>query len=134
MLEPEKYASPIDVAKAYSMKPELIRDFLYVHSLRRELKDLDVEPFKLPGIEQKTVWVELDKEQKRIFEALYENDELEGSRKLQLLKKALLDPRLLAIGENGNLEDLLSREEIKSLERISPAKYEALDKIIEAIS
>ncbi|MEM4214748.1 MAG: SNF2-related protein [Candidatus Pacearchaeota archaeon] len=132
MLEPEKYNGPIDVAKAYCMKPELIRDFLYVHSLRRELKDLDIEPFKLPGIEQKTVWVELNKEQKRIFEALYENDELEGSQKLQLLKKALLDPRLLSIGKNGSLEDLLSKEEIKNLEKISPAKYEALDRIIAA--
>lgn len=126
------YATAKEVAEEYRHKPNLIGAILRNRMLRREMKDIETLPELRDGAEL----VDLGHEQQRVYDDIFGNNQLEGSRKLQLLKKVLLDPSLL---KDEELEYL--RPDTRSLvsgfrsehgrSKYTPAKYHELDRIIE---
>ena len=113
------YKDASEVAQAYSQTPSLIRAILNTRMLRREMKDV----YKLPDLVDKPYDIQLSPEQDAIYKEILDNCELEGSYKLQQLKRALLDPSLV----NPDIIDDKLKPLLKTTES---AKYLELDKII----
>jgi len=113
------YKDASEVANAYSQTPSLIRAVLNTRMLRREMKDV----YKLPDLVDKPYDIQLSPEQDAIYKEILDNCELEGSYKLQQLKRALLDPSLV----NPDIIDDKLKPLLKTTES---AKYLELDKII----
>ncbi len=113
------YRNAIDVAAAYSKKPSLIRSVLNARMVRREMKDV----YKLPELQDEQHEIRLDCNQDAIYRSILENCELEGTYKLQQLRRALLDPILVD-------PEVVDANPRPLLETAGSAKYAELDKIV----
>jgi superfamily II DNA or RNA helicase len=91
LLEPHVYRTPRDVAARYALRPDLIKVVLGNRMLRRQMKDIK----GLPELSDSYHWIEFGPEQKRLYESIYRNNYLEGSKKLEQLRLALLEPPLV---------------------------------------
>lgn len=115
--------APDVVRDNYWKQPTLIRAVLGRRKLRREMEDVR----KLPPIhiypEGLKGKLKLSPNQLAIYNAIYENDDLDGAYKLQQLRKALTDPSIV--------NPLLLPEGLRDLaQHTDSVKYTALDEII----
>jgi len=115
--------APNVVKDTYWKQPTLIRAILGRRKLRREMDDVTNLPpiHRYPHDLKGTLT--LTPEQLAIYNAIYENDDLEGAYKLQQLRKALTDPSIV--------NPLLLPDGLRELaQHTDSAKYVALDKIL----
>ena len=91
LLMPNEFPTPRAVREAYGRDPGLIRSVLRSKSIRRLVDDI----LDLPPVREDFVAIKLNPDQEKLYRIILENDELEGTRKLQLLRKALMDPALI---------------------------------------
>lgn len=124
MLDPKTYPTAEHVKRKHKYEPGTIAAVLRSHRLKRKIEDIE----NLPPLEYNTKLegvISLSPNQRKVYNAILENDTLEGGPKLIELRKALLDPSLV----NPNLiYDPALRERLGQIES---AKYKTLDKIIE---
>lgn len=115
------YENAREVASIYSRRPGLIRAVLNMHMIRREAKDVH----ELPELDDPEDYypVELNQEQSIIYNDILENCELEGSYKLEQLKKALLDPVLVDA-------EILDPENRNLVNKAASSKYVKLEEMI----
>jgi superfamily II DNA or RNA helicase/SAM-dependent methyltransferase len=130
-LDPKNY--PIDFENTYQnmrnfyylyrRDPHIVKVLLHSKMLRREAKDY-IEA-KLPKVQYETLEVKLKDEHARIYNEIYNNDNMAMYQKLVQLLKASLDPALV---NPQYVNDLKLR---RKLQHIDSCKYEKLDDIIE---
>ncbi len=117
-----KPVSVKEVRESYKKDPALVRAVLRRHSIRRKIGEVHkMPPLKNDDDSYKTV--ELNPEHKAIYQSVYDNCQLEGSYKLQQLRKALLDPSLVN-------PDVVDENLRPLLDTAKSSKYEKLDEII----
>ena len=124
LLENKQYPSVEEVRKRHWDQPEILRGVLRTKRIKREIEDIAKLPPIKYNITDRGV-LQLNEQQRRLYDAIFDNDELEGSVKLQQLRKALLNPSLV------NPKVVFDRELRERLKEIPSTKFEALDKIIE---
>ena len=91
LLMPETFPTAAHVREAYGRNPALIRSVLQSRSIRRESDQI----LKLPPIKEHFIKVIMNPDQERLYREILENNEIEGTYKLQQLRKVLLDPSLV---------------------------------------
>ncbi len=116
--------APQVVREAFWKRPYLIKAILGRKRLKREMKDIAELPKIHIHPEGIRGYIELSPEQNEIYQAIYENDELEGAYKLLQLRKALTDPSLVD-------RSILTEELRGKLDSIDSVKYKELDGIVE---
>lgn len=109
---------PRQAAAAFREDPGIIRAVFKSCSLRRTQAQVE----KLPPLSEEINWVRISPEQKRIYDYIYGDYTLPGGQKLMLLKKALLDPRLINPKYLGPLAP--------HAKNVEPSKYMTLDQIV----
>jgi len=119
ILEPDTFKTPSDVAAAFRKDPRIIRSVFRRCRLRRT----QAEIMELPLLTEEVRWVSLSSEQKEVYSNVLNDNSLTGGIKLQYLKKALLDPRIIK-------PSFLPKGFVSSSD---PVKYLELDKVIEEI-
>lgn len=133
-MDPSAYPTAEHVRRAHQNNPNVIGALLRSHMMRWTQKEVFDFPWRI-NLDDRTI--DLDAEHREIYDAILNYEMIEGGEKLDLLRKALLDPSLLS-------SDVKQSEEIqKKVRRIfrnSPellenfpesSKYRALDEIIE---
>lgn len=123
LLDPQNYPTPENARRRHQYDPGMIRAVLWRRLLKRKIGDVE----KLPPISFNTQYegvLDLTSEQREIYQAVYENDELEGGSKIHELRKALLDPSLVR-------PSVIYDSELRSrAKEIESGKYRKMDEII----
>lgn len=124
MLDPVRYPTWKDVRSQYRYDPDAIGSVLRANKIKRSLKDVIGLPPLRQNLDSTSGVLELTPEQREVYNAVLENDFLEGLKKLQELRKALLDPSLV---DPSVVFDSVLREKLSS---IPSAKYQELERVV----
>lgn len=124
LLDPERYPTWKDVMMRYRYDADAIGSVLRANKIKRSLKDVIGLPPLRQNIESTSGVLELSPEQREVYKAVLENDFLEGTKKLQELRKALLDPSLV---DPRVVFDPVLREKLTS---IPSTKYRELERVV----
>lgn len=135
MLYPEIYPDSESVRRSHQSNPEMLGGLLRNRMERRKAEDVLDMTGKLD--ENYFEEVELNERQREVYNAILNYNFVYGTDKLNLLRKALLDPSLLKGRTQGRrVRGVINRifrdkpELYASLDEIESSKYSRLDELV----
>ncbi|MCX6818393.1 MAG: SNF2-related protein [Candidatus Aenigmarchaeota archaeon] len=134
MLDPKTYPTAEHVRKAHQNNPDAVGSLLRSRMQRWTMKEV----FDLPGeLKEEYRVIDLDKDHRDVYDTILNYERIYGGEKLDILRKALLDPSLLLpdVKQSEKILEKTNRifkNKPNALEKPpESSKYKELDKIIE---